>query len=491
MFQKIEQFFKNYGWFLLAAGFWGVLILTVQSFYQYPTSDNYFMLAHDKLIREQGFVTTEMLRMHSGFDFVVPQWLFAMFFSLCINGFGYAIGYKVAGILVFGIFLISFYFMISRLYKKSAACLIYGTLLTALVFAIFNGVRPYYITVSVLLIEVVFLEEYLKSKRKVYLIGIPILSVFLINVHNSLWVALFLVLLCYLAEFLLLSIRERVFKREFGFLLLCTGVSFLAGLINPYGMDYIFYIYHSMDSIQPLIPIIGELKSMYTQLSLPFILVTAWMVIYFLLHIRKIPIRMILLFFGFYLASVFYVRNLILFLTVGQLGMFYVLKGKDGEFRKKWYNNSKRCFLFLGITFLVMFSMTQVDFCSGRSFYQAVDKINKINKEDASNTTIFSSITDAGSYATMFGYRAYMDGCAEVYGYSNNKKFDVAKEFMKYASSLEGIEYLISKYDFDYLILLDDVEEELRDDGYRLVEHFSKDSNGEKDYDIYLYQSIR
>ncbi len=152
-------------WTMLAALVWGALLMIVSEIYRLPTSDNYFMLAHSKLIHEQGFVTTEMLRMHKGFQFVIPQWLYAEFFSFCINVFGTAAGYKLAGFLTFGTLILALFTMITFLYKKSAECLLYGMLMLGVTFLFFNGVRPFYFTVSILMIETIFLEQYVKTKK--------------------------------------------------------------------------------------------------------------------------------------------------------------------------------------------------------------------------------------------------------------------------------------------------------------------------------------
>lgn len=460
-------------WTMLAALVWGALLMIVSEIYRLPTSDNYFMLAHSKLIHEQGFVTTEMLRMHKGFQFVIPQWLYAEFFSFCINVFGTAAGYKLAGFLTFGTLILVLFTMITFLYKKSAECLLYGMLMLGVTFLFFNGVRPFYFTVSILMIETIFLEQYVKTKKMMFLFVLPFLSIVLINVHNSLWVGFFLVLLCYLVESAIQSIRNHRF--EVGKLLLVTGVSALAGLINPYGLDYILYIVNSMDSVKPLIGIIGELTPLYQNASIPFLLFFAGITIYFFVHIKQLPIRMILLFFGFALASILYKRNLILFFTIGQLGMYWLLQKPS---KKTIFRTAKYSYFLLALSFLILFCTCKTNFYSGRSFYQAIDQIDATN-----HPSIFCTVMDAGSYATMKGCRPYIDGCAEIYGIKNNKQENIAKEFAEF--SMEKIDELIEKYQFDYLLLYDKIHHK----NYELIGVFNKDSMGQEDNTYYLYKA--
>ena len=485
---KVRNIYKSNKWVVLLSFL--MLFLVVVSigsgYFLNVSSDNYFMVAHDKLIREQGFVTTEMLRMHEGFDFVVPQWLFAMLFSLLER----TIGYKITGILLFGILFASLYYMVSYFSKKGSAGYVYGIMMASFLFLVTNGIRPYYITVALLMIECVLLEKYFNRGNWKYLIGLPIISILLINIHNTMWIALFLVIACYIAELVINSIISKKLDKRLYTVAGCTLVSALAGLINPYGLKYITYMFRSLGSVGSLRVIIGELQGLFYNNDFVwwlYIVVLFVIVIYVVVNIRKVPIRMLFLFFGFFVASVMYKRNLVLFLTVGQVAVLYLLDGKgvpaigDGV--------SKKLLIGFSVAFMVAFFVSSVEFPSkvplATPFYEAVDNIIKYTDEDVSDITVFAQSLDVGSYATMQGYKPYIDNCAEVYGIENNGKFDVAEEFIKNSRDSEGIKKLVNKYHFDFIVFSYDIRDVLEPLGYELVE-YSRLS--EEDANKYMYE---
>ncbi len=54
------------------------------------------------------------------------------------------------------------------------------------------------------------------------------------------------------------------------------------------------------------------------------------------------------------------------------------------------------------------------------------------------------------------GFKVYIDGRAEVFLKSNNKKDDIFKEYYKLEHGKINYREVLDKYDFDYLLVSDD-----------------------------------
>jgi hypothetical protein len=61
-----------------------------------------------------------------------------------------------------------------------------------------------------------------------------------------------------------------------------------------------------------------------------------------------------------------------------------------------------------------------------------------------------------GGYMEFRGFKVYIDGRAEVFLKSNNKKDDIFKEYYKLEHSRLYYKEVLNKYDFDYLLVSDD-----------------------------------
>ena len=452
-----------------------------------PTSDNYFMLAHANVIKNYGFVTEDVLRMHEGLNSVIPQWLFAVCYSFFINTFGVALGYKIAGFIMYFIFISSFILFMIHFGKKSSTSIIYSIIILSIILMRNDAIRPFYITVSILMIEAVLLDKYFCSLNKKYLIGIPILSILLINIHNSLWIGLFLVLACFIFESFINSIRIKKLDNRLIPLVVVGIVSIFCGLINPYGFEYMIYIFKSMGSIKPLEGIIGEIQPLYDHigsidwyLALGSIIILAVILIYKCKKKELPNIRLLVMFSGFLFMYIIYARNGILFYSVAQAFMLDVLS--PIEIRALDFKKAMVVFIVFILVLLSSFGLKEVDFYSGLDMYKMIDSIeNYKGNRSASDITVYPLELDAGSYATMLGYRAYIDGCAEMWGIRNNGKRDIASEYVESIENPNKMADLAKEYEFDFIVYYKEIPE-LKEMGYELLNEVKSEN-----IDYYLY----
>ena len=462
-----------------------IMVIAIGNAAKYPGSDHYFMYKHAKVLLQKGFITVEPLRIHKGLFFMIPQWAFALlFYAFCQLTGSFTGGYKILIFVTFGC-LIATMMIVSYKKAKKTSVLYYSLALALAAIEPFANARPFFITASILVVEAFLLNKIQEKNSKLYdYLFLFVLSVLQINFHNSLWIGMILVWLCYFVNELC---NRFVLKRENVINEILKAFFFLAigGFVNPYGISYILYIFSSFQSIQPLKPVIGELQPLYMHFNLLYTVVLLIDILYFAKNIKKLNIAEILLYTGFLLMYFINVRNLVLFFTVGHYGFFKLWH--DYTWAEHSYNKQ----IIALILFVTTFSLATVSckIYDSRQWYCMVDEIEKFNIKKPENTTLYSNVIDMGSYAIYKGYRPYIDGCAEIYGKGNNHKFDYASEFMKSATDTKELKKVCDKYQFDFLILGEyhfKNKAEEKEYGYHLVE-----SKKLKCGTLYLYEKIQ
>lgn len=452
---------------LIAFGF--ILLSVTPILYHSPTSDNYFMIAHAHLIQEKGFITQDILRMHEGMDFMVPQWLFAMVFTWFYDHCQ-IIGYKIFGLLIFAINGGTMLWVANILSHNNKKAFVLACACFLCEIILFNGIRPYYVTTTILLLTALLLHQLSIAeckRKKIFYVALLLLSILLVNVHNSLWVSILLVWLCFGAEEIILSIIHKKSTEGLYPILLAACILIIGGLINPYGWEAITYIFTSMKSIQPFMNLIGELRPIFEWKN-PIVWIFVVGDFYlFVRNLHKMTISDIFLYVGFLIMGCMSIRNVILFLTIGQFGLYRAMNGATEGSLTKLCTKILTLYLLL---FASMFAITDISFPPSIAIYTAVDIIDEYNSKLPSQTTVYSQAMDTGSYLTYRGYKTYIDGCAEIYGIENNKQFDYATEYIESTESFENFTQLLEKYSFDFLIIHTDCKDLLEPYGYELID---------------------
>lgn len=467
---KTKQILQFLFTFLLIA--WGVaasafLIIGLKDF----NGDNYFMFEHAKRILSEGFTNVEPLTMHEGLSFMYPQWLFAVIIYFLKSNFGNT------SVMIFMMLLyFAIYFMVARIAliicKERKNILPLCVIVMGFFSISYHAIRPYIATVLLLFIEVYAIESYLRTKKMTITIIFPILSILQINIHNSLWVSLFLVLICYAGEWVIEKLSKNESLIDVKWILTVFFLMLFSGLINPYGYRYIVYIFVSLESLKPLFAYISELQSpsfshfpAFYYLFLIDIAILAYTII---IAKKEIPYRFLFMFSGFSLMSMMALRNIIFFTTVGQIPIIYC-----GQYIAKMANGKILARVTLASLFLSFFisgicvnMKEHIDLPE----YSILDWA-KENIGDEGGTMLTSFNT--GSYAEYLGYKAYIDARAEIFGIKNNKKADIAKEYVEVMMEEdEGKEWeFMEKYKFDYVLAEHDKIQKIadKDDNYVLI----------------------
>lgn len=308
--------------FLFLFALISVVVCVVVWGYSSYVEDNWFMFSHAEFIETfKGFPTTDFLTMHDGMDFMIPQWLFAILIYNIREFFG---GYGLTILMVLTSLLLGFVqYQNAKTVNDNKRNRWIMVLLTMCLFQLVaSHIRPFVFTVLFCSLEILCIEKWIRHSRFEWLIGLPVLSVLQINMHNSLWISLLLVWICYIAEWLWNKFRKISPRFAIGPLLIAGVGIILGSLLNPYGFDYVWYIFPSMESLKPLSNTISELR--HPDLSfwyfwIPVVLEAIWLSYLFFFKKKMIPMSYLLLWIGFTFMAFWAIRNIIFTMTCGQI----------------------------------------------------------------------------------------------------------------------------------------------------------------------------
>lgn len=449
---------------IIGALFIGYVFITLWNISLFSLNDdNYFQLVQGQYILDNGeFPTTEPLRMHEGFHYMIPQWLFSVLIVTLKNMFGNQglLLYMIPCLLLIGFFMVR---IVDENFHKNGISRIY-VVVCLMVYALFYSfIRPYTFTTLMIVLSVYLLERWKRTGKK-WLYVLPLISILMINFHNSLWISLLLVFACYIVEEIILCFlswknktKDTSCRYRLLHLIIACILSIVTACINPYGIDYLLYIFPSFEALEPLKPYIGELKPLYDSFKWLFIVVAAMALISIFIAIRSRklqPIRYYFLTFGFFLMFIMNNRNGLFFLTVGQMLYFSILDSQTkfvGNISEKRITNVFLvCFSFFLIICSFVFPVKET---KPLAKYEAVEQLALLADPNEAGP-VFTTF-DTGSYALYKGYEVYIDTCAEIYGEAVNQKFDVAQEYVDAFSTydVEKVKEFMEKYDFKYAVV--------------------------------------
>lgn len=453
-------------------------------------SDFYFLYKIGEYIVHRGFPYTDILSMHSGMKIVVQQWLSAVLYYFAYNTFGQ---YGVIGLVYIcntGIVILTYRF-ISMITKNDMISLLFTGLINFFIFDPFIVTRPQVFTYLILLATVCLLEKHVLTKKSVYLIGVPVLSLLLINLHAAMWPMLLVFMLPYIVDSIPLKVEK--YKKEPNgnclYILAAFAVSIVMGLINPYGIENMLYLTKSYG--HGSFNLILEMKPTSltaTEGIMFFVAIAITAVITLFIKKRAVTARFFLLYCGTLLIGLMQVKGIPYFFLFGLPAFMYMIK--DFELSSVTKYTQKIVTNRIKVLLKIFFASAFVFLCVSRlnttreanlsmqvHRYDLDRCIEIINQSEDPMIFLYTNFND-GQYLEFNGFRPYIDGRAEIFLAENNHYYDVFEEY--YCLFNGGIYYkdFLNKYHFNYIILDKDI------DSY-MYECVLRDTDYEQLYDSY------
>ena len=414
-------------------------------------ADIYFLLSHGRYVLENGISYTDILSMHTEFNFVMQQWLSSVIFYLIHNYLG-SIGLYIFIFIMNCIitFLIYKLCLIVSQNKKFSSCFV-SVIAMVLLQIGFIVPRPQIFTFIVLIMILMMLELF-SSKRKKYLYFMPLLSICLINLHASMWPMIFIFCLPYVVELILKKDKD-VFKLIFIIL-----ISLAVGIINPYGIHAMTYSIKGY-GYKYICDIVSEMRS-FNLLGDPYVFYWSFNILIvflfsnliILLNSKKdnFKISHLLLFYGTFFMSLTSIRNFSLFIiaTIPFLVKYFKFQDDDKLYLSKgWIVN----FIFIIIIFLGVFT-TSIKTKKYQFEHASEEVALYLDKTESKDIKLYTDYSD-GSLFEYYGFKPYLDARAEVFIDKINGKKDILEEYIKFNVDEKFREEFINKYDFDYYVV--------------------------------------
>ena len=381
------------------------------------------------------------------------EWGASIIFSLIQNLFGYIGVLFFKTILVFLIFL--FLYKTIRLYKKEnnfTFNLLYFILIVLAMPTITQSwIRCHLFTFLFFSVSIYILERVRLSKNYKLLYILPVIMLFWVNIHGGCVSLLGLLFIYFIGEFF----NKKEYKHFFYVLLL----SFLVMFINPYGLDYVKFIFMATTMVRPFVTEwISPFSHSYKFFMIEFKVLYLVNFILLICSVKKFKFdytKYILLIVCTYL-SFKYVKNTPFFIMTSAVFLYDELFNFiDILLKKIKINlNSNKLFIFISCI-VIIFSLCKLLLNIYYLFYpnlsmQPVDVVNFIGKKELKGNIL--APFDMGSYIVykLFPNNLiYMDGRYEEVYYKQTK--DLLDNFYNVKGNWDAI--LMQNYKHDYIIV--------------------------------------
>ncbi len=414
-------------------------------------SDFWFIVNHGRYILSNGFPTTEPFTVHSEYAFSIQKWLTCVLFYGIYDHFGnigmYVFLYVASAATEGLMYLILKY--ISKNTFVSAGITSLSMLMLNHAFVV---TRPQVFSYIFILLEIYFLERYVRTNNWKNLIALPVISFLYMQFHSTQWIMLFIILLCYLCDFSFIKI-ERIKSGEVKKLPIALSIipMVVAGAINPYGVDTFLYIYRSLTD-----------NSHYSGIleCQPADIRTAWIFapglvffVYGLWKNKAISLRFLYLALGTFAMAIIAIRNesyAILGLAIASVDIW-----KDFQYSEDQKKMKQTIFpLIIGCITISCIGLNRLANPLKDTNEAVIDVVNVMseNVTPSDNVRVFTPL-NVGAYAEWMGYTTYIDARTEVFAQSINQTENTFEEYRTFLNGKVAIEEMQEKYNFDYYIV--------------------------------------
>lgn len=440
-------------------------------------NDVWFLIRTGEEIVTNGFPHVDFLTFHENLTLVVQQWLVDVLFFFVYDVGGKNGLYFLTLLVNIYLIFITYHLLMLVTDKKRNLSILFTCVITSSLAFFFLLPRPQIFSFAILITELYVLEHYMKKGNTKILYLLPFLSWLMIQVHASLWPMLF----CFWLPFFLNTFSFSIGRlsseaKPKKTLLLAFIFMILVALINPYGVDAIFYLFRSLNS-RSLYHIVPEMRipDIHTFMGIVsyFCLFVVW-IGYFLFTKSKIKIRHFLLLLGTTYLTISSRRGLAYFLIAAIYPLAYYFRSNFYRVRDLPLSFRQSIPLLVAVLFLGIMPIGLILSSDGvlmkYSMQEGIDYL--LENEDADQVRLYCAYGEC-TYAEYMGLKPYMDSRAEVFIKENNQQADILDEMFYLQNYALDYHDFLDKYQFTHLLVTED------DYLYQLLLHDS-------DYEVFF-----
>lgn len=309
--------------------------------------DIFYLIPQGKYILNNGIYHIDPFSIHNGLHVVVQNYMFSCLFYL-----------------IFKIFLRNEFVIYTIIYNALICYLIYKICLLissnnkslSIIIIVINDILLYYFLVPRpqllsyinLLLVIYLLELYVHKNNKKYLYFIPLISILQINMHASLWIMIFLFMLPYIVE----GIFKKYNIKPILFIFL---ISLVCGLINPYGLENITFIFGSFHNkyMTSLIPELYKtgFNTLWGTIFLIILIINS--LIYIIFVNKKVKIRYLCLYLGTMILGLSSLKGFSNYLLCSIFPFAYYFRNKKFNIDYSKELISKLCNIFIVVLIII------------------------------------------------------------------------------------------------------------------------------------------
>ena len=420
----------------------------------YTDSDMWFILANGREIIKNGIPHMNPFTYQDGLSIVIQQWLW----SVIVWGIYINIGSICLVSINILLYLLVLYLIVKiadLLEADSNVVFLVSSICFGLLGWYYINVRPTMVTITLVLIQIYLIERYIKENKPLYLLGLIPISLLEINLHSSLWILHFIIMIPYVFPVIknkLVTLNEITYSRKPLFIIMMP--MFLMGFINPYGLDGMMYLFNSYGNELNQLGI-QELAKPEIASPIGMILLIQFLIILIMIFKsnKKLDSSKVYLFCGFTILGITHVRNYIYFM-IGFIIMFInLIENKRFEINVKGTSIARYIIpvLFCVVSISQIFGVKDLENVKD-SWETPVKAVDYIKDNNLSECNIFTDFNQGG-YFEYQGIKIFMDARPELYMKSINNKKDILSDYIKirYGIYDNDFEEFLKEYNFDYI----------------------------------------
>ena len=459
---------KNKKIFIIASIIMIVMLcatFTVRTF----QNDTFYTIKIGESIMEHGIDMVDHFSWHE-LEYTYPHWLFDIIVYKLYDLGGLNLLY-ITNILVFIVIGVTFYIVNLKENKSYFLSLLFS-ILTIIMLARFVTMRAQLLTYLLFLLEILFIERFLKKGKKGYLAGLLIICVLIANIHAAVWPFYFILMLPYLFEYIVAAINDKIKnKPHLGIftekitleknkniktLFVIFLISLALGLLTPIGdVPYTYFIRTMMADTMEYIEEHKPLILIENLFVLGYLAIMLIPLIFTKVKVRLLDLAMMggLLFMSF--LSVRHVS----FLAI--IGMFYLCRlicnlGKIKGNKPLDYNLPTYGIIIVTLTIVgtsaFVYNINSKEEFINQNIYP-VKMMDYIEENlDVENIRLYNEY-DFGSYMIYRDVKVFIDSRSDLYTSSFNNSTDIFNECMKIT---EHYGRIFNKYDITHILIYKD-----------------------------------
>ena len=416
-------------------------------------TDAFYLIANGQYILKEGIPTINPFISTEGVPIVIQNWLYCVLVAFFYNWNGTNDLIIILGLQTLVAWLLTFYFL--RKLKDESLKILF-TMLFFYVFS-YNNIRPEIITYILCMLEIIGIEKYIQTNRRLWLLFLPLTVLFEINLHASYWIMHYIILLPYLMPTKFLDSSNSFKKSQLIWLILMIIVSIRCLIINPYGTEAISYVFKSLTGETfEVVSTISEQQSFRLYSIDSAIIILSIVVFIVLIKNKKIDSVTFWMFLGFTLLGIYKIK----FISFYAIGLLFLLR-KLKDFKLK----INVIILSLASLIMVLFISVYVpdimpsevfkneSITEATSYKKIGDIIDYLDKNETKDASVLAYF-ELGNFLEFKGYKTYYDARPEIYPIEMLKKVNTFYNISK--TTRQDRIRIQSFMDIDYAIVAND-----------------------------------